>query len=83
MQVLKLSLIVAVMLSLSACCTTPSVPPIPRQVPEVCLKACPTVPEPADGSDRSIRLWEYEVIDASGTCRRVHSECVDGHVKEM
>lgn len=82
MQALKQSLVVFVILSLSACCTTQSVPLTPRQIPEVCLKACPAVPVPADGSDRSIRLWEYEVIDAFGTCRRTHSECVDWHVKE-
>lgn len=82
MQVSKPSLIVVAMLSLSACCTEPSMPRMLRQTPEACLKACPAVPLPADGSDRNIRLWEYEVIDAFGTCRRVHSECVDWHVKE-
>ena len=83
MQVFKLSLVVAVTLSLTACCSTQSMPPtVPRNPPEACLTACATAPVPKDGSDREIRFWEYNMIDSFGECRRLHADCVEWQLKE-
>ena len=83
MQALKQTLVVAVMLSLSACSWTQSVRPmVPTNVPEVCLTKCPQAPKPKDGSDRELRFWEFGIIDAFGECRRMHEECVNWHIKE-
>lgn len=83
MRLIKRVAAAAVTLSLCACSWTQSVQPmVPRQVPEACLKHCQPLPAPKDGSDRAIRLWEYDIIDESGNCRRLHSACVDWHTKE-
>lgn len=81
MRVLKPGLIVAVILSLSACSSTPSTSPT-GQAPEACLKHCPDLPVPKDQSDRETRFWEYAAVDTFGECRRLHAECVRWHTKE-
>lgn len=76
----KLALTAFVMMSLSACSGLPSAPQtIPRQPPAACLTECQPLPAPADGSDLSVRLWEYSLIDAAGACLRLHRNCVDWH----
>jgi hypothetical protein len=30
-----------------------------------------------DGSELSVRNWEFQVVEQYGQCRRLHSDCVD------
>jgi hypothetical protein len=30
-----------------------------------------------DGSELSVRQWEFEMIEVAGQCRRIHNDCVD------
>ncbi len=77
-----LGLIVLGLTFLSACSTAPLMPPtVPRQVPEACLQVCPALPRPADGKDLTLRLWEYEVVDLYGSCRRAQADCREWIVK--
>ncbi len=66
-----------VMLGLSACSTTPLLPPTVKQMPaQSCLTKCDPLTPPADGSDQSVRNWEYQVVEQYGQCRRLHADCV-------
>lgn len=72
----KRALIAAGMLSLSACSMLPSMPPtVPRQVPEACLRPCDSLPKPVDSRELTLRLWEYEVVELYGGCRRRQAVC--------
>ena len=63
----KLALSVIVMLSLSACCTAPLTrPTVPRTPPYACLTDCPAMEKPVEGTDRAVRLWEYDMINLYG-----------------
>lgn len=78
MHLIALILGVCVVLLLSGCSGTLSTQPtVPRIPPEACLRKCPELPKPADGKDLTIRLWEYEVIDLYGKCRRDKATCTD------
>ena len=73
----NLALSVLVMLSLSACSTTPSVAPTMKSQPSSsCLMKCDPLTPPADGSELSVRNWEYQLIETYGQCRRLHASCV-------
>ena len=74
----RLAMIAAATLSLSACCTVPSMPQtIPRTPPYACLTDCPPLEKPVEGTDRAVRLWEYDTIERYGECRRLHATCVE------
>lgn len=74
----NLVLSVLAMLSLSACSTTPSVVPTVKPVPPAtCLMQCDPLTAPVDGSELSVRNWEFQVVEQYGQCRRLHSDCVD------
>lgn len=74
----NLALNALVMLSLSACSTTPSVLPTVKHLPaQSCLTKCDPLPAPVDGSELSVRQWEFEMIETAGECRRIHNDCVD------
>lgn len=76
MQHLKLVLIVVGMLNLSACSMLLSTPPtVHRQPPEACLLQCEPLPKPNDGRELTLRMWEYEMIELYGDCRRRHMDC--------
>ena len=78
----KLALSALVMLSLSACSSTPSVSVTVRKTPPAsCLTQCDPLPEPLSGSDLAIRNWEYQATEAFGKCRRLHSDCVEYNSK--
>lgn len=78
MQSLKQSLIVLVMLILSACSSLPSTLPMVKvQTPTACLTPCHPLPQLVNGSDLEIRRWEYLAIEAFGACRRLHQDCVE------
>lgn len=78
MQYVKLGLSVLGILSVSACCTNPSTPPTVKVVPPAsCLTQCDLLPYPVDGSDLSIRRWEYLSTEEFGKCRRLHKDCVE------
>jgi hypothetical protein len=55
----------------------PSMPQIPRQPPVECLSKCPQLPRLQDGKDLTVRLWEYELIDMYGECRRKQVVCAE------
>jgi hypothetical protein len=63
---------------LSACSTMPSVAPTVKVQPATeCLTKCPPLEKPLDGSELSVRRWEYQTVEQYGQCRRLHSDCVD------
>ena len=68
---------------LSACSTTPSTLPTARVPPQACVAQCSPLPKPTDKSDRAIRVWEYDVIEAAGECIRTHRDCVEWVTKEQ
>ncbi len=75
---------VIVTMCLSACSTTPLMPPTVQRVPpQACVSQCPPLPKPTDKSDRAIRVWEYDVIEAAGECIRTHRDCVEWVTKEQ
>ena len=83
MRWLRLLLGVTVTLCLSACLTTQSTPQtVRRTLPQSCVSECPPLPKPVDGSDKAIRVWEYDLIDAAGECIRTHKDCVEWVIKE-
>ena len=78
----NLALSVLVMLSLWGCSTTPSTAPtVKRQPPASCLTKCDPLTAPVDGSERSVRNWEYQVVEQYGQCRRLHADCVEWESK--
>ena len=84
MRWLKLMLCVIGTLFLSACLTTQSTPPMVRRVPpQACVAQCSPLPKPTDKSDRAVRVWEYDVIEAAGECVRTHRDCVEWVNKEQ
>ena len=67
-----------VMLSLSACSGLPSVSLTVKQTPpQSCLQSCDPLEEPMDGSELSVRRWEYRAVEQYGQCRRLHDDCKD------
>ena len=84
MRLPKLCLLVIVTLCISACLTTQSTPQTVRRVPpQVCVEQCPPLPKPENGSDRAVRVWEYDLIDAAGECARTHRACTEWVTKEQ
>lgn len=73
----NLALSALVTLSLCACSTLPSTPPtVTSPPPQSCLTQCDPAPKPADGSELSLRNWEYMLVDLYGQCRRLHADCL-------
>lgn len=74
----NLALSALVTMSVWGCSTTPSVAPtVKHQPPTSCLTKCDPLPSPVDGSERSVRSWEFDLIEAAGQCRRLHADCVE------
>lgn len=79
----NLVLSAVVMLSAWGCSTTPSVQPtVKHQPPTSCLTPCDPLTVPVDGSEQSVRNWEYQVVEQYGQCRRLHADCVAYNIKE-
>lgn len=78
----NLALSVLAMLSLSACSTTPSIVPtvMPTPAPS-CLTTCDPLTPPVDGSELSVRNWEFQTVEQYGQCRRLHADCVEWETK--
>lgn len=73
----SLALSVAAMMSAYGCSTTPSIVPTVKPVPPAsCLTQCDPLTAPVDGSELSVRNWEFQVVEQYGQCRRLHSDCV-------
>jgi len=61
---------------LSACATsTPPSPPPTLPPPEACTTPCPPLPPLANDDELAAVIWTYELIDAAGECRRLHTAC--------
>lgn len=63
---------------LTACAT--SMPPSPQptpaaQLPSECLMACPALPALTTAEEVGAVIWTFDLIDAAGTCRRMHDTC--------
>lgn len=82
MPLRKLALSALVMLSATACSSTPSVSVTVRKTPPAsCLTQCDPMPVPLDGSDLAVRNWEYRAVESFGHCRRLHADCVEYNSK--
>lgn len=83
MRLRNLALSAAVTLSLSACSTTPLTAPTVKVQPAAeCLQKCDPLAKPLDGSELSVRRWEFQIVEQYGQCRRLHSDCVDWVTKK-
>lgn len=77
MRLVLLGLIVCAVMAQFGCSTTPyALPTVPRMPPQACLSKCPDLPLLADGKDLTVRLWEFDVIEFYGQCKRDHETCV-------
>lgn len=74
----NLALIVLATLSLWGCSILPSAKQTVKTAPPVdCVSRCDPLPEPLDGSELSIRRWEYQAVETFGECRRMQAACGD------
>ena len=62
----------------TGCATSPSQsaqPMPPRMLPTACLQPCPALPMAQGNDEAAVAVWMFDVIDAAGTCRRMHEIC--------
>lgn len=81
-----LALAAIVILTLSACSSTPSPAPIdPTPLPLVhplCLQRCGLIPQPTGPTEPEIMRWELQIVQWGERCKAINDDCLTATLED-